>query len=348
MHGYTAPLRLRLDGDALVSNWRWLARESGAAGCGAAIKADGYGLGATEVMRRLTQAGCRDFFVSNWGEAAALEPMLEQGVSLSVLHGVRTEDMAQALRSRARPVLSTPEQVARWRAAGGGACDVMVDTGMNRLGLNWRDDLSAMVAELDLVTLMSHLASADEDVALNAVQCARFRDIRQTIPARRYSLANSAGICCGADFHFDLTRPGLALYGGVPHPAAAERIRTVVSPQAQILQRRRLVAGDSIGYNATFTAERDHEVAILNLGYADGYLRGFSGRGAASVEGVQLPVLGRVSMDLVAIDVTAMREVAEGDWVTIDYALPAAASLSGLSQYELLTGLGARFDRVWH
>ena len=202
MHGYTAPLRLRLDGDALVSNWRWLARESGTAACGAAIKADGYGLGATEVMRRLTQAGCRDFFVSNWGEAAELEPMLQQGVSLSVLHGVRTEDMAQALQSRARPVLSTPEQVARWRAAGGGACDVMIDTGMNRLGLDWRDDLSAMVAALDLVTLMSHLASADEDVALNAVQCARFSDIRQTIPARRYSLANSAGICRGPDWRF--------------------------------------------------------------------------------------------------------------------------------------------------
>ena len=117
MHGYTAPLRLRLDGDALVSNWRWLARESGTAACGAAIKADGYGLGANEVLRRLTQAGCRHFFVSNWGEAAALEPLLEQGVSLSVLHGVRSEDMAQALQSRARPVLSTPEQVARWRAA---------------------------------------------------------------------------------------------------------------------------------------------------------------------------------------------------------------------------------------
>ncbi|MEA3543126.1 MAG: alanine racemase [Pseudomonadota bacterium] len=348
MHGYTAPLRLRLDGDALVSNWRWLARESGAAACGAAIKADGYGLGAAEVMRRLTRAGCRDFFVSNWGEAAGLEPLLEQGVSLSVLHGVRTEDMTQALQSRARPVLSTPEQVARWRAAGGGASDLMVDTGMNRLGLDWRDDLSALVAELDLVTLMSHLASADEDVTLNAVQCARFRDIRQAIPARRYSLANSAGICRGADFHFDLTRPGLALYGGIPHPAAAERILPVVSPQAQTLQRRRLFAGDSIGYNATFTAERDHEVAILNLGYADGYLRGFSGRGAALVGGVRLPVLGRVSMDLVAIDVSARREVAEGDWVTIDYALPAAASLSGLSQYELLTGLGARFDRVWH
>ena len=348
MHGYIAPLRLRLDGDALVSNWRWLARMSGPAACGAAIKANGYGLGAEEVMRRLTHAGCRDFFVSNWGEALALEPLMADGVRLSVLHGVRDEDMAIATTSRAKPVLCAPAQIARWRDAGQKSCDVMIDTGMNRLGLDWRGDAAGMLDGLTIETVMSHLASADEEVALNAVQRDRFAQIALGVPAERYSLANSAGICLNADYRFDLTRPGIALYGGVPHAKAAGHIRQVVQPQAQILQRRRLIAGDSIGYNATFTAEQDHEVAILNLGYADGYLRGFSGRGAASVEGVRLPVLGRVSMDLLAIDVTALPQVTEGDWVTIDYALPAAAILSGLSQYELLTGLGARFDRVWH
>lgn len=347
MHGYIAPLRLRLDGDALVSNWRWLAGASGDAACGAAIKADGYGLGAVGVMRRLLRAGCRDFFVSNWGEAAAVEPLLEEGVGLSVLHGVREEDMRQALGSRARPILCTPLQAARWRAAGGGACDLMVDTGMNRLGLDWRGDLAATTDGLDVATLLSHLASADEDVALNATQRQRFVGIRNAVAAQRYSLANSAGICLGRDYHFDLTRPGLALYGGIPRNQAAGHIRAVVQPQAQVLQRRRLIAGDSIGYNAIFTADRDHQVAILNLGYADGYLRGFSGKGAARHEGERLPLLGRVSMDLIAVDVSARPDVAEGDWMTIDYALPDAAAVSGLSQYELLTGLGARFDRVW-
>lgn len=347
MHAYTAPLRLRLDGDALVSNWRWLAATSGSAACGAAIKANGYGLGAVEVMRRLMAAGCRDFFVSNWGEAAAVEPLLEQGVTLSVLHGVREGDMAQALVSRARPVLCTPGQVARWRGAGGGACDVMVDTGMNRLGLDWRGDIAALVDGLEIDTLMSHLASADEDVALNAVQRGRFADVKGAVGAARYSLANSAGICIGTAYHFDLTRPGLALYGGIPRAQAHGHIHAVVQPQAQVLQRRRLIAGDTIGYNATFTAMRDHEVAILNLGYADGYLRGFSGKGAVVMDGVRLPLLGRVSMDLIAVDVSARADVGEGDWLTIDYALPQAAALSGLSQYELLTGLGTRFDRLW-
>jgi alanine racemase len=347
MQDPVAPLRLRLDGDALVSNWRWLDGMSGAAACGAAIKANGYGLGAAGVMTRLMQAGCRDFFVSNWGEAAVLEPLLEAGVSLSVLHGVRREDMAQALSSRARPVLCTSDQIVRWREAGGGACDVMIDTGMNRLGLDWRSDIAAQVRGLDIQTLMSHLASADEDVSLNRLQRDRFAAIRDAVPARRYSLANSAGICRGEAYHFDLTRPGLALYGGVPHGEAAGHILPVVTPQAQILQRRRLLAGDSIGYNATFTANRDHEVAILNLGYADGYLRGFSGRGAAVAGATRLPVLGRVSMDLMAVDVSEAQDLAEGDWVDIAYDLCEASAASGLSQYELLTGLGPRYDRIW-
>jgi alanine racemase len=347
MHAYIAPLRLRLNGDALVSNWRWLSAMSGGAACGAAIKANGYGLGSVEVMRRLMQAGCRDFFVSNWGEAAAVEPLLEDGVSLSVLHGVREEDMALALASRARPVLSTPVQIARWRAAGGGDCDVMVDTGMNRLGLDWRGDVASAVEGLEIVTLMSHLASADEDTPLNATQLERFAALREQMSLWRYSLANSAGICLGSGYHFDLTRPGLALYGGIPSPVAAPHLCAVVQPQVQVLQRRRLLEGDSIGYNATFTAQRDHEVAVLNLGYADGYLRGFSGRGAVIVDGESLPVLGRVSMDLLAVDVSAKPDLAEGDWLDIAYDLGVASATSGLSQYELLTGLGARYDRHW-
>lgn len=347
MTAFTAPLRLRLDGGALVNNWRWLQRSSGAAACGAAIKADGYGTGAIEVMRRLMNAGCRDFFVSNWAEAVLLEPLLDDGVSLSVLHGVRSEDMDVALTSKARPVLSTPSQIGRWRAAGGGVCDVMVDTGMNRLGLDWRGDVAAEIEGLHIDTLLSHLASADEDARLSQIQLDRFGALKASISAPRYSLANSAGICLGQAYAFDLTRPGLALYGGVPRAEAQGGIAQVVFPQAQLLQRRRVPAGDSIGYNAIYVAERDMEIAVLNIGYADGYLRGFSNRGMVKAGDVRLPVVGRVSMDLIAVDVTTCPSVAEGDWLDIDYALPDAAALSGLSQYELLTGLGARFDRLW-
>lgn len=341
-----APLRLRLDGAALVTNWRWLARMSGAAACGAAIKADGYGLGAREVMARLAAAGCRDFFVATWAEVPPLLP-LPPGVSVSVLHGVRAEDMAAAVTLPARPVLNTPAQIARWRDAGGGPCDVMLDTGINRLGLRPEEVTPELLAGLRIETLMSHLASADEDRPSNAHQRDALVGAAARIPHRRLSLSNSAGVCLGADYAFDLTRPGLALYGGVPRGEAAGHLAQLVHPEAEILQRRTVPAGESVGYNALWTAPEDTEIAILNIGYADGYLRAFTNRGTAKADGATLPVLGRVSMDLIAIDVTAAPHLGEGDSVTINYHLPTAARASGLSQYELLTGLGARFERRW-
>ena len=337
-----APLRLRLDGDALVQNWRTLDRMSGTAACGAAVKANGYGLGAIEVARRLADAGCRDFFVSNWQEAAELAPL---GLTVSVLHGVREEDMPAAAAGFARPVLNTPAQVARWKAAGGGACDVMVDTGMNRLGISTNDITDGLFKGLQIETLMSHLACADEDSPMNAAQRDRFAALAGTTSAKRMSLANSAGIALDG-YAFDLTRPGLALYGGVPRNELST-IQQVVRPEAQILQRRRVEAGGSVGYNARWTATQETEVGILNLGYADGYRRHFTNVGAALAAGSILPIIGRVSMDLVAIDVDSAKDLAEGDWVMLDYALPTSAAASGLSQYELLTGLGQRFDRLW-
>lgn len=338
-----APLRLRLDSASLINNWRLLAAMSGPAACGAAIKADGYGLGAIEVARRLSGAGCRDFFVATWAEASALAPL---GLSVSVLHGLRPEDQAAAQSGMARPVLNTLGQVARWRTIGGGRCDVMVDTGMNRLGLSIEEVRSGVLDGLAIDTLMSHLACADEDAAMNAAQLAAFSGLKGRVRARRFSLANSAGIALGPNYAFDLTRPGLALYGGVPR-AELGAIRQVVTPEAQVLQRRRVRAGETIGYNATYRAPTDTEVAIVNIGYADGYFRGFSGIGRALSGAAVLPVLGRVSMDLVAIGVDAARYIAEGDWVQLDYALPSAAAASGMSPYELLTGLGARYDRCW-
>ena len=337
-------LRLTIDRSALQSNWRWLADRAGVE-AGAAVKADGYGLGAQEATAALAQAGCRTFLVSTWAEAEALGT-LPEGAALSVLHGVGPDDVDAALESIAVPVLNTPGQVARWKeAAPDRPCDVMVDTGMNRLGV--RVDELDVLDGLKIDTLHSHLACADEDSGMNAAQLERFRAVTAAVPARRYSLANSAGICVGRDYSFHLVRAGLALYGGIPRAEADGQIRQVVRVEAQIVQRRTIRAGETCGYGATFTARDDTEAAILNIGYADGYLRGFSERGSLFAGDFALPVIGRVSMDLIAVDCDAVSELREGDWLEVDYDLPTASEQSGLSQYELLTTLGNRFERRW-
>jgi alanine racemase len=338
------PLRLTIDRSVIQSNWRWLAERAGVA-AGAAVKADGYGLGARETTEALIEAGCRDFFVSTWAEAEALGN-LPESVSLVVLHGVGPDDAEAVPRLPARPCLNTDEQVARWKQiAPGRPCDVMIDTGINRLGL--RPTEIGILDGLQIDTLHSHLACADEDSAMNAMQLERFRAVVSAVRAQRYSFANSAGICLGRDYSFDLVRPGLSLYGGVPRVEAEDNIRQVARVEAQIVQRRTIPEGETCGYGATFTAKEDTEAAILNIGYADGYLRGFSSRGSAFAGEFALPVLGRVSMDLIAVGCDAGKEVREGDWVEIDYDLPSASKQSGLSQYELLTTLGSRFELRW-
>lgn len=338
------PLRLTVDLSAIQANWRWLDRMSGTAAAGAAVKANAYGLGAERVVPALLETGCRDFFVTTYAEAKPLLPLIGEDASLSILHGVSREDAAYAGGHPARPVLNSREQIARWRQiAPGRPCDVMVDTGMNRLGLTAEEATSGLLDGLAIETLMSHLASADEDVPQNERQRAAFAAVAGRVRARRYSLANSAGICLGGAYHFGLTRPGLALYGGIPRREAERHIAQVFTVEAQVIQRRRVKAGDTIGYNATFTAPKDMDVAILNLGYADGYLRGFSNRGEALIDGVPLPVLGRVSMDLTVVALDASSAVSEGDWLALNLDLPEASEQSGLSQYELLTTLGRRY-----
>jgi alanine racemase len=196
-------------------------------------------------------------------------------------------------------------------------------------------------------TLHSHLACADEESGMNQRQLELFREVAGQVPARRYSLANSAGICLGQDYSFDLVRPGLAIYGGIPRREAEGAIRQVARVEAQVVQRRMIRAGETCGYGGTFTAQEETEAAILNIGYADGYLRGFSSSGTAVAGDLALPVIGRVSMDLIAISCGAAPELREGEWVEIDYGLPTASAASGLSQYELLTCLGSRFERRW-
>lgn len=341
-------LRLRIDGEALADNWRALDRLSGEARAGAAVKADAYGLGVATVVPVLARAGAHDFFVAHWSEVGALLDHVPPA-QVSVLHGPLTvEDAAFGVAAGVRPVINSLRQAKRWFDAGGGACDLMVDSGINRLGLPLTEIGDPLIARLEIDVLMSHLASADEDSALNATQLARFREVCAAIPARRRSLANSAGIALGRDYAFDLTRPGLSLYGGVPREELASSIRQVAYPEAAIIQVRDLQAGDSVGYNAVFTAERPMRVGTVSLGYADGMLRCWGPpehAGWLEHRGVRLPLLGKVSMDMVVVDLGAAPQLVEGDWVSLPYALPQASERTGLSQYELLTTLGSRFLR---
>ena len=340
-----AALRLRCDTEALAANWTALDALSGAARAGAAIKADCYGLGVSAAVPALAAAGCRDWFVAHWQEAAKAVRHVP-AAQVSVLHGPMSDaEAAYAGALGVRPVLNSLAQVQRWLAAGGGPCDLMVDTGINRLGLPLAEIGDPAVAMLDIEICLSHLASSDEDCAQNALQLARFSAVRSAVRARRYSLCNSAGIALGADYHFDLTRPGLALYGGVPRSELAGSIAQVAFPEAAVIQVRDLVAGESVGYNGTFVAPAPMRVGVIAVGYADGYLRCWSGRGHVCWQDKLLPVLGRVSMDMTIIDLAGAENCGEGDWLGLEYALPEASSASGLSQYELLTLLGRRFAR---
>lgn len=339
------PLRLALDEAALVHNWRALDRLSGSARAGAAVKANAYGVGARRVVRALAGAGCRDFFVAYAAEAAELDGLVDPA-AISILHGPQDAADAACIAARGcRPVINSLRQAAIWLDAGGSRCDVMVDTGINRIGLSMDDLAEELVARLEVRTVLSHLACADEDSPMNARQQALWSGACAHFGTCEGSLANSAGIMLGSSFHGHLTRPGLALYGGIPRPELAGEIRQVVRPQAAIMQVRELQAGDTVGYNATFTAPAAMRAGVVALGYADGYLRCWSGKGMLRSMDRALPVLGRVSMDMTVIDLSAAPDLQEGDWVEADYSLPDASQASGLSQYELLTLLGRRFAR---
>lgn len=309
------------------------------------VKSNSYGLGLGQAMPVLLEAGAREFFIARWNEIVGILRHVAPD-RVGVLHGPRSpEHAAYARAAGVRPVINSLEQARYWLDAGGGSCHLMVDTGINRLGIAMAQIGEPLLARLEIDLLMSHLASADEDVALNAVQRARFGEACAAIPAKRRSLANSAGIALGSDYAFDLTRPGVALYGGVPRPELAGIIRQVAFPQAAIIQVRQLVAGDIVGYNAQFTAPGPMRVGVVSLGYADGFMRSWGARGALQFGAARLPLLGKVSMDMVVVDLAAAPEAGEGDWLDVPYYLPDAAPASGLSQYELLTVLGSRFAR---
>lgn len=338
-------LRLAVDRDALAANWRALDSLSGAGRAGAAVKADAYGLGVDVCVPALRDAGCELFFVAHWSEVPDVIAHVP-GERVAVLHGVLGEaDCAYARATGAVPVINSLAQAALWQASGGGRCHLMVDTGINRLGIALAEAGDPAIAALDIDILMSHLASADERTALNRMQAELLGEVAETIPHRRLSLANSAGIALGESFAFGVTRPGLALYGGIPREELAGHIRPVARVEAQLLQTRQIAPGEGVGYNATFIAPTHMRVGTVSIGYADGFLRQRGPGNALVHAGRALPVLGKVSMDMVVVDLAAAPDLAAGDWVEVPWNINDAAQQMGLSAYEMLTVIGARLRR---
>jgi alanine racemase len=358
---------LTIDLAALRANWRKLNEASGTAECAGVIKADAYGLGLEKIARALRDEGCRTFFVATLAEARRVR-LVEPSAKIYVLDGLLPGAAAHYAGFDLRPCLSSLAEVREWAAF----CDatgrrlpaaIHVDTGINRLGLP-TDEVEALAAEraifehFELALVMSHLACADEQShSLNAAQRAKFETLRAMLPHAPASLANSGGVFLGPDYHYDLVRPGIAIYGGRAFEGLPNPMQWVVRLQARILQVRELASGEPIGYGATFRTGRPSRVATLACGYADGFLRALSAtsakRGPVGFIGdYPVPVVGRVSMDLITVDVTDVPvELARrGAWVEVMGArttIDDLTDLAGTIGYELLTRLGRRVHRVY-
>lgn len=336
-------LRLRVDQEALAHNWRALDALSGDAVAGAAVKAACYGLGTDHCLPTLRDAGCESFFVAHWSEVDAARAHVPAH-KIAVLHGpMRDSDVAYARASGAVPVINSLAQARRWTQGAGKTCHLMIDTGINRLGVSPSELGDPAIQALDIDMVMSHLASADEESEANTRQLKAFRDCLAAVTFKRASFANSAGIALGREYAFDVTRPGLALYGGVPRSELRETIRQVAHLDAAVIQTRTLNAGDAVGYNGEFVAKSAMHVGTVSLGYADGFLRSRGPENALFHQGNRLPILGKVSMDMIVVDLSTAPPIAEGDWLQVPFDLPDAAQQSSLSQYELLTVLGSRW-----
>ena len=346
---------LTIDLGAIAANWRQLAAAGRMAGV---VKADGYGLGAAPVARALRDAGCRDFFVAHLAEGMALRAALGPGPMVAVLNGFppgADEDAGLV------PVLNGLPDVEAHAAVGRAAGRVRpailhVDTGMARLGLDAAEldrvaDDPGLLRGLDLRFVMTHLACADEPAhPLNALQARRFAAARARLPAMPASFANSSGLFLGPDFASDLGRPGCALYGINPTPGRPNPLRQVVTLDAPVLQVREIPAGTTVGYGAGWTAERTSRIATVAAGYADGYLRSLSGRAAGIIAGRPVPLVGRVSMDLITFDVTDVPQLAPGDAIRLigpGETPDDIAARAGTIGYEILTSLGRRYRREY-
>jgi len=334
--------RLDVDLSALFDNYRTLQSLARGGEIAPVVKADAYGLGMGRIAPWLAKHSARTFFVARLDEGIALRRHLPD-IIIYVLDGL-TNDAALYVAHDLRPVLNSLDQVHAWN---GGPAGLHVDTGMNRLGLR-PGEVAVLPSGFTPDLLISHLACADEAKnAMNARQLAAFAGVAERFPGVPKSFANSAGAFLGRDYHFDVLRPGISLYGGGPFGTAHPAIRAVAHVRARVLQVRDLKAGETVGYGATFTALRDMRLATVGIGYADGLLRSFAANGFAMIRGERRPLTGRISMDAFSMDVTGL-DVTTDDWVEILGAhqnLDEVAAVSGTIGYEWLTRLGARLPR---
>jgi alanine racemase len=349
-----APGRLTIDLDALQDNWRRIAREVAPAACGAVVKANGYGLGVETAASALWRSGCRTFFVAHVGEGARARAALGEEPRIYVLNGFEAgATVADYAVASLAPVIGSPSELARWDRALPFA--LHVDTGMNRLGFAPAEiDPPAMAGA---ALLMSHLVSAEiPDDPVNAHQIAAFAAVRAQFPGLPASLANSSGVFLPGRPHYDLVRPGYALYGGNPTPGRENPMRPVVTLEIAVQQTRWIEPGETAGYNGRWTAKRRTRLATLLAGYADGLPFGAGGTDAGPgaevrIAGRMCPLVGRMSMDLCIADVTYLPDTAVGPGTKAEFfgpnaALDSFAAKSGTIGYAVLTELGARYDRV--
>jgi alanine racemase len=354
---------LTIDLDAVADNYRRLCEKLDGAACAAVVKADAYGLGMARVAPALARAGAQTFFVAQLDEAIALRGMLPVEVEIFVLNGLAAGPATEFRAQRVHPVLNSLGEIDAWSAAAreagtGLPAAVHIDTGMSRLGLP-ADEVAALASDhgrlagIDLRYLVSHLACADTpEHPLNAEQLAAFKDVRARLPGAPASFANSSGIFLGAQYHFDLARPGVALYGVNPTPGKPNPMRQVVRLQGRILQLREIDPPRSVGYGATHRAAGSTRIATVAVGYADGYLRSLSNRGSAWLGDRRVPVVGRVSMDLITLDVTGVSAEATRPGALVDLIGPSlsadeVAEAAGTIGYEILTSLGRRYRRLY-
>jgi alanine racemase len=330
------------------------------------VKADGYGCGLEPVSSALAGAGCETFFVAHLAEGRRLRSTAPKA-TIYILNGLLPGTAPAYVGSNLHPVIGSLAELAEWQAfvastGWHGGAALHVDTGMNRLGLSFEEAqwiaAQPQAQRGELVLLMSHLACADmPDHPLNARQMAAFRELRAMFPGVPASLANSSGIFLGPDAHHDLVRPGVALYGANPTPPHANPVRSVVELRGRIVQVRTAAEGETVGYCAAWTANRPTRLAIVSIGYGDGVLRAASARDdKAGAEAIvarrRCPVAGLISMDLMAIDVTALPEATprRGDFAVLlgeEIGVDALASHAGTIAYEILTSLGSRYARVY-
>jgi alanine racemase len=354
---------LVVDLAALQRNYARLSREAAPAECAAVVKADAYGLGIAHAVPALALAGCRTFFTATLAEARAVRDAAP-GASLYVLDGLFPGTAPEFQAIGARPVLGSMEEIREWAAAGGsGDAALHIDTGMNRLGVKGADH-AELIAVRDILAgmsvnlVMSHLACADTpDHPKNAAQLAAFTQIAAQLPPMRRSLANSAGTLLGPDYRFDLVRPGIALYGGNPFAARPNPMEPVIRLYGRIAQIGVAEAGETIGYGAARTLSRRTRYATVATGYADGYFRWLGStddhEGATAWLGeYALPILGRVSMDLIVFDVTQVPETLarRGEMIELigeRFTVDDAARCAGTIPYEVLTSLSQRYHRIY-